>query len=172
MTLGTLTRTEKLTSKKCSKCHVEKAYSEFYPKKKFPGKCDVYCKGCRAQWRENNREKCKSASNRWRALNVDRCKKQWKSWSVANPRKFNWGWYIKRRYGLSPEQVETMRLQQDNRCAICKSEFQSKFNIDHDHKTGKVRGLLCPLCNRGLGQLKDSPEILIAAAGYLGLIIE
>ena len=54
---------------------------------------------------------------------------------------------------------------QGKKCYLCKSS--KKLVVDHDHNTGKVRGLLCDLCNRGLGYFKDNPDVLIAAAKYV-----
>lgn len=63
---------------------------------------------------------------------------------------------------------------QGNKCAICGSEETDKrrgklraLAVDHDHETGKVRGLLCGACNKGIGLLKDDAEILRKAAAYL-----
>ncbi len=56
--------------------------------------------------------------------------------------------------------------KQGGRCAICETETE-KLHIDHDHETGKVRGLLCMNCNTALGQFKDDIEILKAAILYL-----
>ena len=55
---------------------------------------------------------------------------------------------------------------QGDRCAICKCKFKIKC-IDHDHKTGAVRGVLCSRCNRGLGLFNDNYERVQAAADYL-----
>lgn len=78
---------------------------------------------------------------------------------------------IQRDYGLSPKEYQALFTSQGERCAICGStESNGKspnFVVDHDHATGKVRGLLCNLCNPALGLMQDSPERLEAAAQYL-----
>lgn len=66
---------------------------------------------------------------------------------------------------LTPEQVEAVRLNQGNLCAIC--DAPDPTDLDHCHKTGEVRWLLCKHCNRGLGAFKDSPELLRKAADML-----
>ena len=78
------------------------------------------------------------------------------------------------QYGITEEQYLSMLNAQDYRCAICgttkpggRSNSRYGMHIDHDHATGKVRGLLCAACNWGLGQFKDSIETLEAAADYL-----
>lgn len=71
-------------------------------------------------------------------------------------------------YGITLEQYEEMLANQDGSCAICRSDWSSKGpNIDHDHSTGEVRGLLCQACNQAIGQLRDDPAIIIAAAEYV-----
>jgi hypothetical protein len=76
---------------------------------------------------------------------------------------------IKCEYGLSLKQVDHINSIQDNKCAICRDEFNDlyKTQIDHCHETGKVRGLLCINCNWLLGKSKDNPELLRQAADYL-----
>lgn len=76
---------------------------------------------------------------------------------------------IKKDYGLTMEQVDRIRQIQDNKCAICTTEFPDKYKvqIDHCHTTGKVRGLLCIECNWMLGKAKDDPVILTNAIEYL-----
>lgn len=75
------------------------------------------------------------------------------------------------KYGLTIEQYEDMRLNQLYCCAICgENEANSRdgvLAVDHDHETGKVRGLLCNHCNLGLGHLNDNPKRLRVAADYL-----
>jgi len=78
-----------------------------------------------------------------------------------------------REYGITVDQYQEFRKKQNDLCAICKSPEGywkangSKLVVDHCHKTGKVRGLLCPSCNRGLGQFEDNAERLNSAMIYI-----
>jgi hypothetical protein len=64
-----------------------------------------------------------------------------------------------------------MLEEQGHRCKICQSDKSGKgdlgFSVDHDHFTGKIRGLLCHPCNAGLGFFKESEEVMVRAARYL-----
>ncbi len=77
---------------------------------------------------------------------------------------------LRRRYNLTVEQYQEIYKRQNGRCAICKRDFlelsKAPF-VDHDHKTNKVRGLLCTKCNFAIGQLDDSYERCLEAALYL-----
>ena len=75
-----------------------------------------------------------------------------------------------RNYGITLEQYDKMLEEQDGKCKICKTETpggRGRFNIDHDHVTGKIRGLLCFHCNMVLGQVKDDIKILTSMTQYL-----
>lgn len=76
---------------------------------------------------------------------------------------------LKFKYGLTIESFDKLLKKQNNKCRICSEVFtqQLKPCVDHNHITGKVRGLLCNQCNKGLGNFKDSPELLIQASKYL-----
>lgn len=74
--------------------------------------------------------------------------------------------HAQRVYGLGGVELDTMLEEQSGKCPICGKLLRPYF-IDHDHKTGKVRGLLCPSCNTGLGFFADSIERLLAAVVYL-----
>lgn len=67
--------------------------------------------------------------------------------------------------GLTPEEIEAIRLGQGNMCAIC--ETPDPTDLDHCHTSGKVRWLLCTHCNRGLGAFRDSPSLMRKAAWLL-----
>jgi len=76
-------------------------------------------------------------------------------------------WDLRWRYGLTLEEYETMEKNQNGCCAICKTPFEKNGEIDHNHTSGKIRGLLCHHCNIALGSFKDNPEILKNAIRYL-----
>ncbi len=73
--------------------------------------------------------------------------------------------HLKRKYGLTLEEFDEMLAAQGGRCAICGKPDPD--NVDHDHVTGRVRGILCWNCNVGVGQFEDDIERLIAATSYL-----
>jgi hypothetical protein len=77
---------------------------------------------------------------------------------------------LRTRYGLTLDDYKTMLAAQGGVCAICREPSTSAWgslHVDHDHDTGRVRGLLCEACNVGLGNFKDDPARLRAAAVYL-----
>ena len=81
-------------------------------------------------------------------------------------------WKLKAYYGMSWEQFCAFVESHGDKCAICDTTLHAlkntkKYAIDHDHRTGRVRALLCHQCNPGLGSFRDSPELLERAAAYL-----
>lgn len=78
---------------------------------------------------------------------------------------------LKKHYGITLADFERLLSNQGGVCAICKkarvSKTHPRLNVDHCHKTGRVRGLLCWMCNRGIGLLGDDRSIILAAAEYL-----
>jgi hypothetical protein len=76
-----------------------------------------------------------------------------------------------RIYGMSPGQYRAMWAQQDGKCRICGSQRplygKGRLDIDHDHKDGKVRGLLCNPCNLGLSHFRDNSARLKEAMRYI-----
>lgn len=69
---------------------------------------------------------------------------------------------------LSAEEYDTLLQRQKGVCAICGRKPEERLVVDHDHSSGKVRGLLCSPCNLGLGIFEDDPGRLVAGAEYLG----
>ncbi len=82
-------------------------------------------------------------------------------------------WKNKNRYGMVVGQFEDMYNKQEGKCLICGSFLiidgspSKRPNVDHDHKTGKVRGLLCRRCNQGIGVFEDDSSLLFNASKYL-----
>lgn len=78
---------------------------------------------------------------------------------------------LKSRYGISLQEYLTLKVKQNYSCAIClrhESTFQKQLAVDHDHKTGKVRGLLCRYCNQYLlTNLNEDAERALRAYKYL-----
>lgn len=79
-----------------------------------------------------------------------------------------------KRFKLTQANYDEMLLKQDGLCAICRQPERARFRgrlkrlaVDHCHKTGRVRGLLCQSCNRGIGYLGDDAERVVAALAYL-----
>lgn len=74
-----------------------------------------------------------------------------------------------REYGITPEQYDEMLAQQGGVCAICELPCKTgkRLAVDHDHKSGRVRGLLCMNCNRGIGHFQDDARLTARATKYL-----
>jgi len=113
-------------------------------------------------------------SKRWRIKNPEKQYLATKSWCERNParrkellRKSQ----LKLCYGITQEQYLILLEKQNNQCAICNTSTPTGkwkvFAIDHCHSTGTIRGILCNECNRGMGLLRDSSELLRKAADYL-----
>jgi len=97
---------------------------------------------------------------------LDTRKKKYSEKSVSEKRAKN----LKANYNISLEEYESILVAQDYKCKCCgiDSKYLKKhLSVDHDHKTGKVRGLLCSNCNLILGLVHDNPEILVTLASYL-----
>ena len=96
-------------------------------------------------------------------------KKDYVCKACASKHKSQYRLYVG-KYGISPSEARALAIGQDYRCAICgKSEEENGRNlaIDHDHKTGKIRGLLCTTCNIGLACLEIDPDWAEKALAYL-----
>lgn len=75
---------------------------------------------------------------------------------------------LSRTFGITDEQYEMILTQQQGRCGICgKKPLTRRLAVDHCHKIGFVRGLLCPTCNQAIGKFNDDTCLLVRAASYL-----
>lgn len=137
--------------KLCPVCAVSQPPSEFYVNRRGRGGLDARCKACRKQyaseWKSANRDKAR-ASERRRAAEP-RSKEQVRRYA------------LQRRYGITVEEYEAQLEAQGGACALCRrSPRKIRLHVDHCHRTGKLRGLLCGPCNLFLGRLEDRPERL------------
>jgi hypothetical protein len=127
-------------------------------------------------WREANPEKYRAQLDHLREMRAPHLADKaaaMRRHRADNPAHY-WAGELRRRYGMAPEDYESMSAAQGGVCAICgRAESRVargrllRLAVDHDHRTGRVRGLLCAECNVGIGKLGDSPDRLRAAAAYL-----
>lgn len=110
--------------------------------------------------------KRKVYKRRWYLKNRARIRRYRKSYYRKNKKRSR-ETDLNRLYGITINEFEMFRKAQRNRCRICKKVFDKTPHVDHSHKTGAVRGLLCLTCNRGLGLLGDSEKLLESALRYL-----
>jgi len=144
--------------KKCTVCKEIKDFSNFYKSISDKDGYGYRCKICDKIARKKSRHRLKPKEENKTYLGYKR----------------RWLFF---KYGLRVNEYEEMLEKQNYSCAICKTKNPAgegintgrllSFAVDHNHTTGKNRGLLCNLCNRGIGFLKDSEEILQAAVDYL-----
>ena len=143
--------------KHCNKCNQDKEEALFSKKTCAPDGLNHSCKQCDAVYRKSRAGIDSYASYRQTPKG--------KAARSKHSRKYR----LKSEYGITPEEFEDMALEQDYKCAICgDSNFKDhRLCVDHDHTTGKIRGLLCSSCNRSIGLLKDDINTLKSAIRYL-----
>lgn len=107
-----------------------------------------------AEYRAKNKEKRAAANKRWREKYPERASKHWKKCSV------------KKRFGITVEQYDALLRAQGGACHIC-GEVKSKMDLDHNHKTGKLRKFLCSPCNLLVGNIESNRDRLQAVLNYL-----
>jgi hypothetical protein len=88
-----------------------------------------------------------------------------RAWRAKNPERFRRS-RIKSLYGASVD-YDALFAQQGGVCRVCRKSFEERLCIDHNHRTGRVRGLLCRGCNWGLGNFKEDPKAMRAAADLM-----
>jgi hypothetical protein len=157
-------------SKVCTSCNTEYPVQDFiWDRRNVRG--DVYavveCKRCRfcrsdawrmqKEWKRRNPGKDYATYKRWMAKNRPRVLAASRAGKYRN------------KYGLTVGEYELMFAEQGGTCKICHGTGlkNKRLSIDHDHKTGKVRGLLCHGCNVMIGLAKENPAHLHAAVDYL-----
>ena len=141
-----------MAEKQCTKCSDPKPLKDFYPRKNSRDGRRAECIACSRRLVGEYRKTPRGKATAKRSRRAQRA----------------------RAYGLTPAEHEVMERAQNGCCAICGRKETAKLkgktlhlSIDHSHKTGKVRALLCRKCNSLLGYVSDSIETLRAAIQYL-----
>lgn len=176
--------------KLCKKCGLEKDLVEFHNQtEKSDGK-QSNCRECRNKLKriydilhkkENhiyylkNIKRHKKLAKKYRKEHIKEMKKYKINMILKNPLYYR-NSQLKSLFGITIEQYQKLRKKQNDVCAICgkkETVFDKRINqvrslsVDHCHKTGKVRGLLCQNCNTAIGRWKDDIKIMKKAIKYL-----
>jgi hypothetical protein len=140
-----------MTSKLCRGCETCKPLLEFNNDRRKNDRLMSRCKTCR---NKSNAE--------WRRRNPNyEITRYWSNPTAHRER------HLIRKYGVSLTDYNSMFSDQMGACAICGKTQRRALDVDHCHKTGSVRGLLCTTCNQMIGHSGDSPDRLVKAAEYL-----
>lgn len=158
--------------KRCKKCGVEKPENQF---RVCRGYVRHQCRECDRKYMEARRvrepERYAAGARKWSKEHPKQRNDTKRKWRNRNPEKHR-ALVRKSLYGIGPEEFNILYLNQNGRCAICVKKIldgsgRNGLVVDHCHRTGRVRGLLCAACNRGLGAFMDEPNRLCSAAVYL-----
>jgi len=145
--------------KTCTKCLIAQEIEQFPIHKAYKGGRTTHCRKCLSKqscaWAKANKERANAIGRKTRAKHP----------KTRQNAKF------KARYGISLDQFNEMSRQQEHKCSICAKHGSENKNgklfVDHCHKTGKIRGLLCDRCNKSLGLMEDNVDLLRSSIGYL-----
>lgn len=150
-------------TKTCKACGETKSLDQFYTTKS--GGLVTKCKPCYNSYCvEKARERRRRDPERAREMN-----RQNKAKVDPLVKK---GYQLKSTRGITRQEYEALLSLQNGRCAICGGEQNSGktyLSVDHNHDTGRIRGLLCVTCNSGLGMFRDDPVLLASAIQYLSI---
>lgn len=136
--------------KQCTNCGETKEFSLFTKSKNGKYGYKSQCKACVAQTKKEKYRTIKEAGLYDPAANKNSM--------------------LKKLYGIGIDEYNSMLEMQKHKCAICSTHidvFIRKLAVDHDHKTGVVRGLLCHHCNTAIGLLKEDSNLIRKAASYI-----
>ncbi len=172
--------------KTCSKCKTVKPVSEYRPRKNYSFGVSCRCIECdrlvnketylrhAEAYRKRNYEYSKTHrternkyNTAWQKQNKDKVALYQKRAYEKNPLRLRNN-RLKSEYGISIDEYRQMHAAQSGVCSICQSVcFSGTLSVDHDHETGKVRGLLCRKCNTAIGMLGDDIKLVQRAVNYL-----
>ena len=165
--------------KQCVKCGETKPLSEFTFHNRVKGQHRNFCHDCEKDWirQYHKTPQGKEKRKEWVGLNkekIEEYKRLYREDDVKRERSkvYHRARGLRLNFNMTVDDYMVMYEKQNGQCAICGADTASNgtrknFCVDHDHETGKVRGLLCHNCNVSVGLMKDSPSLLRKAAKYL-----
>jgi hypothetical protein len=158
--------------KHCRICGELKPLEAFY---RATGMRDGHRNECKACFQAGQKAKYNSAEavarvKRWQERNPERLAAYRAEYRNRPERKRAMrDLYYRRNFGITADDVDALLAGQGGKCAICGDEpaRAEGWHVDHDHETGRIRGVLCQRCNHGIGLLDEDPARLRVAADYL-----
>lgn len=125
------------------------------------------------RWREAHREDRREHRKAYYQANAEKFRQRARDWGNAHP-EYVRDRYLRRHYGITLAEYQALHQKQGGVCAICEKPETIKriatlksLHVDHDHITGRVRGLLCFRCNAMLGHVAEDPAVFESAIRYL-----
>lgn len=160
----------------CPSCEKILIKGDFFRDNHRPDGLSHACRRCESKRKKEARlnnpeliEKHRANGREWYGKNREKKQAQNKRWKEQNSERFR-ELNLKYRFGITLQDYENQLNSQDRKCAICEKpseELEYNMLIDHCHKTGVLRGLLCKKCNFAIGLLDDNVETLKKAIHYL-----
>ena len=123
------------------------------------------------EWKIKNKDRILGVSRIWAKKNIEKLATRARLRYQKNPQKELDRVRFK-KYGISGDEYREIIKKQGERCPICGNSILKNLSVDHDHVTGKIRGLICNACNLAIANAGDSPDRLRAMAEYLEKIHE
>lgn len=145
-------------TKTCKECQEPKPLSEFHKRSAEPDGLNRRCKPC-----------ARARLNKYRKANPEATRKLYNK-EYDRIRRVDPDYRYRREYGMERGEYDALVEKQGGKCGICgvtENLNRNRWCVDHDHSTGKVRGLLCVKCNTGIGNLGDTLEAVERAVKYL-----
>jgi hypothetical protein len=158
--------------RRCKHCGEIKPSGDFYAEKSGRKGKRPECKACtaarRKEWYRHNRQREIARVRIWQRANPERLKASRDRNRERRNRKMR-EIHLRNKFGLTPDQYGVILADQGGACALCKKPptLGISLHVDHDHRTGEIRGLLCMRCNNALGLFRENSDLLRRAARYV-----
>jgi len=164
--------------KRCIRCNELKPLSEFTFHNRNKGQHRNFCHECEKVWirKYHKSPQGKEIRKEWEGQNREKIEAYKELYRndpkrTAKAKVYSRQWRLIKDFGLTVDDYDRILESQNGKCAICGADTpgnkRKNFAVDHDHKTGRIRGLLCFPCNVSIAHFKESPSLLRKAAQYL-----